>query len=226
MFQFNVGETWQQTYPAAHVGILVMHGTLNPPNHPSLEHRKQVLENELRLGYAGMDRKALLTLLAIQAYSTFYKAFNKTYHVQLQLESFLTKGRSFPQVSALVDAMFMAELTNLLLTAGHDLASLKAPLLLEAANGTERYITLRGEQKTLKAGDMYIADQDGIISSVLYGPDARSQITPHTQDVLFTVYAPAGILKDAIIEHLKNIRDNVRIVSPDAQVERLEVYGN
>ena len=224
MFQFNVGKTWQQTYPSAHVGILVMRRTLDPPSHPSLEHRKQVLENELRSRYAGMDRKALLALPAIQAYSAFYKAFKKTYHVQLQLESFLFKGRSFPQVSALVDAMFMAELSNLLLTAGHDLASLQGPLRLEIAQGTEIYTTLPGDEKTLKTGDMYISDQDGVISSVLYGPDARTKITSHTQEVLFTVYAPEGISKETILGHLGDIRDNVLSVSPGAQVELSKVY--
>ena len=57
----------------------------------------------------------------IQAYAAYYERFNKTYHVQLQLESVALKGKSIPRVSALVEAMFMAELENLLLTAGHDL---------------------------------------------------------------------------------------------------------
>jgi DNA/RNA-binding domain of Phe-tRNA-synthetase-like protein len=224
MFQFILGDSWRQAYPDAHAGILIMRGALNPQNHPSLEQRKQVLESELRVRYAGMDRKALLALPAIQAYNAYYKAFKKTYHVQLQLESFLTKGRSFPQVAALVDSMFMAELSNLLLTAGHDLASLHGPLFLGAARGTELYTTLQGNEKTLKAGDMYIADQVGVISSVLYGPDARTRISPRTQEVLFTVYAPEGISKETVLGHLSDIRDNVRIVSPAVQVELVEVY--
>jgi DNA/RNA-binding domain of Phe-tRNA-synthetase-like protein len=224
MFQFIVGDTWRQSYPAAHAGVLVMRGALNPQSHPSLEHRKQVLDRELRSRYIGMDRKALLALPAIQAYNAYYKTFKKTYHIQLQLESFLTKGRLFPRVSALVDSMFMAELSNLLLTAGHDLATIGGPLHLEAASGTELYITLQGEEKTLKAGDMYIADQVGVISSVLYGPDSRSRISPQTKDALFTVYAPEGISMQAVRTHLTDICDNIRLVSPAAQVENIEVY--
>jgi DNA/RNA-binding domain of Phe-tRNA-synthetase-like protein len=225
MIQFIVSNTWRQAYLDAHAGILVMRGAQNPPSHPSLEQRKQFLENELRTKYAGMDRKALLSLPAIQAYNAYYKAFKKTYHVQLQLESLLIKGRSLPQVSALVDAMFMAELNNLLLTAGHDLAMLEGPLRLEAARGTELYTNLQGEEKTLKAGDMYIADQVGVISSVVYGPDVRTPITPSTKDVLFTVYAPRGISPVAVHQHLGDIRDHVWAVSPQAQLEIMEVFG-
>jgi DNA/RNA-binding domain of Phe-tRNA-synthetase-like protein len=224
MIQFFIGESWRQAYPAAHAGILVLRGASNPPSHPSLEQRKRVIDKELRTHYAGLERKELQTLPAIQAYNAYYKAFKKTYHVQLQLETFLLKGRSFPQVSALVDAMFMAELSNLLLTAGHDLSSLQSPLRLEAAQGTEIYTTLQGGEKTLKTGDMYISDQAGIISSVLYGPDARTRITPHTQDALFTVYAPAGISKGAVVGHLEDIRDHVLAVSPQAVIEMIEVH--
>ena len=225
MFEFIVSETWQRAYPAGHAGILVMRGVLNPPGHPSLEQRKQALESQLRSRYAGMNRKALLDLPVLQAYNTYYKGFKKTYHVQLQLESLIFKGRSFPRVSALVDAMFMAELSNLLLTAGHDREAIQGPLRLEAASGAEQYTTLQGEVKNLKAGDMYITDQVGIISSVLYGPDQRTQITAHTQDVIYTVYAPAGIPPEIIYRHLEELREYVLIVSPLATVEKIEVVG-
>lgn len=225
MIQFVMGDTWRQIYPDAHAGILVMRGAQNPPSYPTLDQRKQVLESELRERFDGMDRKALLTLPTIQAYNLYYKSFKKTYHVLLQLESFLIKGRSFPQVSALVDAMFMAELSNQLLTAGHDLAKVDGILRLEAASGTELYTNLQGEEKTLKAGDMYITDQTGIISSVVYGPDKRTRITPHTTDVLFTVYAPPGISAVSVQRHLEDIRDYVRTVSPAAQLEIMKVFG-
>lgn len=225
MIQFSIGDTWQQIYPDAHAGILVMSGTQNPPSYPSLDQRKQALENELRARYEGMDRKALLTLPTIQAYNVYYKSFKKTYHVQLQLESFLIKGCHFPQVSALVDAMFMAELSNQLLTAGHDMAKVEGMLRLEAASGTELYTNLQGEEKTLKAGDMYIADKIGVISSVIYGPDGRTRITPHTTDVLFTVYTPPGISPVSVFKHLEDIRDHVWAVSPAAQLEMIKVFG-
>ncbi len=120
----------------------------------------------------------------------------------------------------------MAEVDNLLLTAGHDLDALQLPLTLEAATGGERYITLRGQEQELKPGDMYIADRAGIVSSILYGPDQRTQIQPQTRNVMFTIYAPAGIDEPAIVKHLEDIRQNVQLVAPRARVELLKVFGS
>jgi len=47
--------------------------------------------------------------------------------VQLQVESIVSKGKSLPNVTPLVDANFVAEVETLVLTAGHDVAKLQAP---------------------------------------------------------------------------------------------------
>ena len=137
----------------------------------------------------------------------------------------MLKGKSIPSVAALVEAMFMAEMQDLLLTAGHDLDVLRLPLTLAVSTGTERYTLLRGEEQILKPGDMMISDQEGIISSIIYGPDQRTQITPRTRNVIFTVYTPPGIDKQTVVEHLQHITENVLIFAPQAQVELLQVYG-
>ncbi len=106
---FQVSDIWKATYPNAHAGVLVMREIINPPHHAELEKRKAALEEELRLRFAGQDRAALLSHPILQAYDAYYRQFKKTYHVQLQLESILFKGKSIPSVAALVEAMFMAE---------------------------------------------------------------------------------------------------------------------
>jgi DNA/RNA-binding domain of Phe-tRNA-synthetase-like protein len=72
---------------------------------------------------------------------------------------------------------------------------------------------------------MMIADAQGVISSVVYGPDHRTRITSETRQVFFTVYAPPGIGEEAVYEHLRDIQADVLLISPDARVEALEVYG-
>jgi len=121
--------------------------------------------------------------------------------------------------------MFMAELKNLLLTAGHDLEALQMPVKIDVAEGSERYIRLNGQEQKLKPGDMMIADAQGVMSSVLYGPDRRTRITSETRQVIFTVYAPPGIGKQAVCDHLHDIRANVLLFAPNANVELLEAYG-
>ena len=221
---FEVTSAWRSAYPGAHAGMLVMRAVSNPAHDPALERRKMALEEQLRAQFSGQDRAAIASHPVLHAYSNYYGQFKKTYHIQLQLESIVLKGKSIPSVAALVESMFMAEMQDLLLTAGHDLDRLHLPLILDVATGAERYTLLRGEEQTLKAGDMMIRDQIGIISSIIYGPDQRTQITPDTQNVVFTVYAPPGIDEQAVIDHLQHIQENVMVVSPQAQVELLNVY--
>jgi DNA/RNA-binding domain of Phe-tRNA-synthetase-like protein len=206
-------------------GVLVMRDVANPPQHPELDRRKDELENSLRTRFAAAGRAGIQALPTVQAYNAYFSRFKKTYHVQLQLESVTLKGKSIPRVATLVESMFMAELQNQLLTAGHDLLALRLPVTADVANGSERYVTFNGQEQVLKTGDMMMADAEGIISSVLYGPDQRTRITAETQQVLFAVYAPVGIGHDAVHRHLEDIQANVLQVTPSAKVELLNVFG-
>ncbi len=217
---------WRSTYPEAHAGVLVMRAVSNPIHHPELESQKTALEQKLRDQFSGQDRAAIASDPTLQAYAEYYRQFKKTYHIQLQLESIVLKGKSIPSVAALVEAMFMAEMKNMLLTAGHDLDTLQLPLSLDVATGTEQYTLLRGDQQTLKAGDMMISDQVGVVSSIVYGPDQRTQITPGTRNVIFTVYAPTGISKQSVAQHLQTIKENALLFASQANIELFQIYGD
>jgi DNA/RNA-binding domain of Phe-tRNA-synthetase-like protein len=71
---------------------------------------------------------------------------------------------------------------------------------------------------------MFIADAQGVISSIIYGPDRRTSIKPTTQQVLFTTYAPPGIGTQKVRQHLQDIRDYVLVVAPEAETVSLSVY--
>ena len=219
-----VSETWNTTYPGAAAGILVMKNVANPARHSEFDGHKEEFQQQLRSRFAGYDRAGLKALPTIQAYNTYYKRYKKSYHIQLQLESVALKGRSFPRIAALVEAMFMAELNNLLLTAGHDLETVKQPIRLQVAEGTESYTLLNGKEQLLKTGDMFMADAEGVISSVIYGPDQRTRIKPETRQVFFGVYAVPGVAKKTVQDHLEDIRDNIMIFAQEAEVELLQVY--
>jgi len=220
-----VTAAWKLKYPDAFIGVLAMRGVTNPERHPVLDEKKATLEKALRDRYSFYDRAGLRAVPVLAAYHAYYRQFKKNYHVQHQLESVAHKGRNIPRVAALVEAMFMAELNNLLLTAGHDLDTITLPLRADVADGTEGYIRLNGEAQTVRADDMMIADADGVLSCIVYGPDNRTRIRPETERVLFTVYAPPGIDATEVERHLAEIRDNVTMVVPNAGVELLEVMG-
>lgn len=217
-----VSEGWRNAFPGANVGMLVMHRVANPSLHPALEQRKVQVVEQLRARLVGQTRATLKRLPTMQAYDAYFRGFGKTYHVLLQLESVGLRGKPMPHVAALVEAMFLAELQNQLLTAGHDLEAIRPPVQVDVAVGGERYTLLSGNEQTLTARDMFMSDGQGVISSVLYGLDRRTRIQPHTKSVFFAVYAPAGIGAEAVRRHLQDIRDHVLLFAPRAQVEALE----
>ena len=219
----SASERWRAAYPGACVGVLAMSGVANPESSPELEARKEALEVDLRAEFASLSRDQLKSHPQLASYTAYYKRFDKTYHVQHQLESVIFKGKPIPRGAALVEAMFMAELKNLLLTAGHDLDSVQGEIAVDLAAGTETYVVMSGQQQPLKQGDMFIRDEVGVLSSIIYGPDHRTRIIPATARVLFTVYAPAGIPKQKVRDHLRDLKDFVLAVSPSAEVEHAEV---
>ena len=219
----QVSEAFRSSFPGARLGLLAMSGVANPAIDSQLQLRKAEIEKELRERYQGVERAQLKQLPVMQAYVRYFGNFEKTYHLLLQLESVALKGKPIPSVAALVEAMFMAEIKNMLLTAGHDLEKVSLPLTLGVAAGGEQYLGIRGRDETCKSGDMMLADGEGIISSVLCGPDARTRIAPWTRKALFTVYAPEGVDEGAVHAHLRDLEDYVRLASPDAVTEASQV---
>ena len=211
----TVTDGFREAFPGAVVGALAMGGVRNPERSDALEEAKRTLESELR------ERGDLDGNPVLRAYADYYRAFGKTFHVKAQWESVAVKGKPIPTRAALVEAMFMAELRSLVLTAGHDLDALAGALRADVSADGDAYVTLGGTDAVLLRGDMLMADADGIVSSVLRGPDQRTRITHATTRVVFAVYAPAGVPRDTVARHLDDLRENVELIAPGARTEAL-----
>ncbi len=177
-----------------------------------LKATKIQIERELREKYGQFTRDALKELEGLRPYVAYYKAFGYTYHVLLQLES-VAREKAIPGALPPVSAMFMAELKNGILTAGHDLDAVRLPIRSMVSNGAEGYTALGRKDVTCVSGDHFIADQEGILSSMLRGPDQRTAITGQTRRFLYTAYAPDGVSEEALRKHLMDIESLLR---PDA----------
>lgn len=201
----QISEIFKQIYPDAHIGILFIKNIKNQKINQKLTNEKIKLEKLLREKYSNYTRESLKNIHEIKVYNDYYKQFKKTYHVQLQLESIIFKGKSIPIVSSIVESMFMAELKNSLLTAVHDYDFLQLPLIADVSQGNENYMLLNGMDQNLKKDDMFIKDNNGIISSIVYGPDKRTQVKNDTKSALFAVYTPKGISKECLENHLNDM---------------------
>ena len=220
MLLISVTDEWQTTHPGAVIGLLELSGVENTQMSLQLEDRKRETEAHMREHYKGFTRQDFLSIPVMSAYEQYYKRFNKTYHVQLQVESIVLKGKSLPDISPLVDSNFVAEVETLVLTAGHDVAKLRGSVSIAVSREGDQITQMNGVIKTIRAGDMIMRDADGICCSIIYGQDNRSPISPGTSGVLYVAYAPVGVPAETVDAQLRKIEENIRLFSPMAIMEQ------
>lgn len=225
MLEVSISPSWKTAYPGAQIGMLLVENVDNTPRPTALDARKAAVETHLREKYASWERADLIALDVLNAYRAYYKKFGNTYHVQLQLESILYKGKSLPKVSPLVDAGFLAEIETLVLTAAHDADRLIPPLGIDISTGSEEFTQMSGTPRALKPNDMMMTDAQGTVCTILYGQDNRSPITPSTRRALYVAYAPPGIAASDVLAHLEAIRRNILLFTPDAGFPYIEVHS-
>jgi DNA/RNA-binding domain of Phe-tRNA-synthetase-like protein len=220
MLIITTTDAWKTTHPEAQIGLLEISGVDNSQPAPALDREKLAIEGRLREKYAGFSREDLLELPVIQAYHRYYRKFGYTYHVLLQLESVALKGKSLPNVSPLVDANFAAELDTLILTAGHDVALLETPVLIDVAREGDEITQMGGGRKDVPAGDMLMRDARGIACTILRGQDNRSPISRATTHVLYVSYVPEGVTEAQVWAQLEAMEKYVRLFAPDCRIEQ------
>ena len=213
-------EEWSAAHPGAVIGLLELAELDNTRPSQALDQRKRETEARLRKDYAGFSRQDFTALPVMAAYQQYYRRFDMTYHVQLQVESIVLKGKNLPDVSPLVDANFCAEVEMLVLTAGHDAGRLEAPLVIDVSRAGDQMTVMSGETRPIKAGDMVMRDRRWVCCSILYGQDNHSPITVATRHVLYVAYAPPGVPPEAVEAHLRRVEENVRLFSPGAVLEQ------
>lgn len=220
MISISATDKWRSTHPEGITGLLEISGIENANAASSLDERKRSTEAKLREHYQGFTRQDFLALPVMSAYEQYYKRFDKTYHVQLQVESIVLKGKNLPNVLPLVDANFIAEVETFVLTAGHDVAKLHEPVYIDVSREGNQMTQMNGASKVIRPGDMVMKDADGICCSIIYGQDNRSPITAETTHVLYVAYAPAGVPAEVVDAQLQKIEENIRLFSPNVIVEQ------
>ena len=220
MLSISATQEWRRAHPGATIGLLELSGIDNQSSSASLNERKRAVEARLRERYCGFTRPDFLALPLLAAYQRYYKRFDKTYHVQLQLESIVLKGKNLPDVSPLVDANFTAEVETMVLTAGHDVSKLLGDIRMDVSTEGDLMTRMNGAPKAILAGDMIMRDEVEVCCTILYGQDNRSPISAQTSHVLYVAYAPPGVLAAEVETQLRAVEENVRLFCPQAVLEQ------
>jgi len=213
-------DAWKDAHRGAQIGLLEISGVDNTRPAPALDQEKRAIEERLREKYANFSREDFLALPVMGAYHRYYRKFGYTYHVLLQLESVALKGKSLPNVLPLVDANFAAELDTLILTAGHDVDRLEAPILIDVARDGDEITQMNGKRKDVPAGDMLMRDANDVACTILRGQDNRSPISKSTTHVLYVSYVPDGVTEEQVLAQLDAMEKYVRLFAPDYVLEQ------
>lgn len=200
-----ISDAVRTQYPKAHFAMMKVKGF-----RPDFTREKidQVMEEELeeiRNRHASYDRKDFSATAPVLSYGSYYKRFKKTYPLIGQLESVVIHGKKIPPVGIPVEVMFLAELKNLILTAGHNLEAIEGPLAIDVATEPISYIGISGKETRVVPNDLYVRDERGVLSSILNGPDHRTRIDPKTENVVYFAYGVEGVTKEELYHHLHTI---------------------
>ncbi len=226
MISVEATKDWKLAHAGGIIGLLEITGVDNKTKSADLDQKKKDVESRLREKYTGLTRPDFMSLPIMKEYEAYYKRFDKTYHVQLQVESIVTKGKSLPNISPLVDSNFIAEVETLILTAGHDVEKLSTPIVIDVSKEGDEIIQMNGTSRVMRLGDMIMRDSGGISCSIIYGQDNRSAISATTTHALYVAYAPPGIGADSVMQQLVGIEENVKLVCPNAVVEQIRIIEN
>jgi DNA/RNA-binding domain of Phe-tRNA-synthetase-like protein len=215
----DVSNNLADYFPDLKVSTMEVRNLENKKVDESLEKEKRKIEADIR-----NNAKDYLESETIKKYSLFFKKFEKKYPIEYQIKS-IASGKSFPSQYTVVEAMFMAELKNMYLTAGHDLDLIKGSLSTKITKGNEEYVNISGKEMKLKPEDIVSEDGFDIISSVLFGLDRRTMITEKTKNFLFFAYYPYGEENTKIRNHFEDIIKYIDIFDKGFDRSDVEIYG-
>lgn len=198
-------------------GIMTMGSVINPETNEKLSQKKLDLEKRLQHLFGQMDKKQLKGCSPFTSYCTFYKKFKKSYHVLAQVESIAKRKRQIPERGVLVTAMFMAEVSNQMLTAGYDMAGIEGELRVSLGDGQTSFQGIGDQTRIPPVDDIVLSDEKGILGSIICGPDHERRITAETSNVLYVIYGVPGITSTQLETHFEEISGNVRMVFPGSE---------
>ena len=213
--RIEITPAFREAFPDGVFGALVARECWNRPRASAIDADRHKVETQLRERYR---EQAIDADPVAVAYAGYFRRFGGRYPVVHQAKGVIA-GRQIASASALVEAMFTAELASLVLTSGHDLRALDGGLRADVARAGETYTKLSGKEQALRAGDMIVRDTTGIIASVVHGPDHRTRIGEDTTAALFGAWCPRGIPPSTVEAHLLTLAGLLRREWPGALVE-------
>ena len=183
---FSMSAGYCAQYPEVPFGLSLITGCQNS-DHPlgfDLYKRKRLRKMRKRETLAEISER-------IGIYDAFFRSFGYDCPLPLHLKRTVHSG--FPRYDLLVDAHFMAEMCAGILVAVADYDRFDGALTLDVAGEGEVCLGLGGRDMTTRRGEIVLRDERNIVCVLCQGPDEKTRVRKHTENVLFYSYGVPGI---------------------------------
>lgn len=154
-----------------------------------------------------------------EPYFRYFRKFKKTSPVMMQVESFLLKGRPFPEGHYNNSVAFLTELKTRCLLGSHDADKIEGDLIVFKATEKESFPSIHGGEAHSYPGDITCRDDRSVVVSMIAGADSRTCLSDDSRHVLYFGFGTPGMDSDTIKAYLQQVEQYVKVLAPTAVTE-------
>ena len=170
----------------------------------------------IRAEGAGYDRE---TWFRQEPYFRYFRKFKKTSPVMMQVESFLLKGRPFPEGRYTNAVAFLTELKTRCLLGSHDADRIEGDLVIYQETEKTDFPSIHGGVAHSYPGDITCRDDGSIVVSMIAGADSRTCLSEDSRHVLYFAFGTPGMEAGALEGYLRQVEEYVKVLAPAARTE-------
>ena len=150
----------------------------------------------------------------------YFRKFKKTYPIMMQVESFLLKGRPFPEGRYVNAVAFLTELKTRGLMGTHDADRVQGDIVFYTETEKVAFPSIHGSEGHSYPGDTTGRDDGGVIISMIAGADSRTCLQEDSTHVVYLAFGTPGMTEEALGEYLDQLEEYVRVLAPAAETQR------
>lgn len=154
-----------------------------------------------------------------EPYFRYFRKFKKTSPVMMQVESFLLKGRPFPDGRYTNAVAFLTELRTRCLLGSHDAEKIEGDLVIYAETEKRDFPSIHGGTAHSYPGDITCRDDLSIVVSMIAGADERTCLSEDSRHVLYFAFGTPGMKAEALEGYLAKVEEYVKVLAPTAETE-------
>ena len=170
----------------------------------------------IRAEGADYDRE---TWFRQEPYFRYFRKFKKTSPVMMQVESFLLKGKPFPEGRYTNAVAFLTELKTRCLLGSHDADMIEGDLVIYSETEKTTFPSIHGGEAHSYPGDVTCRDDVSIVVSMIAGADARTCLNDDTTHVLYFAFGTPGMAAEKLTGYLDQVEEYVKVLAPAAETQ-------